>query len=390
MTLTARPLSTFDDAVREARVVAAEHADAVDRDARFPAEALAVLRDGGALSALVPVALGGTGSSVTDVARACTVLARSCSATAMVFAMHQIQMATLVRHAASAPFFAEHLAATVTAPRLMASVTSEIGTGGDMGRSVAGLVPAGPDLVRFVKKAPTVSYGAQADDLLTTLRRDESAAPGDQVLVLSRRGQHDLESMGTWDPLGMRGTCSPGFVVTGEVPSEQVVPVPFPVLAAESMVPVSHLLWGSLWLGIAQEAFDRARSFVRAAAARDGDAGRAGHGLSEMAVQLGRLRAELQVALADFEAASLEPGRPGLSTLSAAMRINSIKVSASTTAPAVCLAALEVAGFSGYRNDTRYSVGRQLRDSLSGALMVANDRLHSSNASALLVVKDVP
>ena len=39
------------------------------------------------------------------------------------------------------------------------------------------------------------------------------------------------------------------------------------------MVPVSHILWSHLWLGIATDAFDRARAFVRAA--RQAQAGRA-------------------------------------------------------------------------------------------------------------------
>ena len=34
------------------------------------------------------------------------------------------------------------------------------------------------------------------------------------------------------------------------------------------MVPVSHILWSHLWLGIATDAFDRSRAFVRAAAKR--------------------------------------------------------------------------------------------------------------------------
>jgi acyl-CoA dehydrogenase len=35
---------------------------------------------------------------------------------------------------------------------------------------------------------------------------------------------------------------------------------------SESMVPLSHILWSHVWLGVASDAFERARSFVRAAA----------------------------------------------------------------------------------------------------------------------------
>ena len=134
------------------------------------------------------------------------------------------------------------------------------------GKSIAAVTPGEDGLATFEKQAPTVSYGAYADDLLTTLRRAPDAEPGDQVVVLTHREQFTLEQMGTWDPMGMRGTCSPGYVVRATFPSDQVLPVPFSTVGTESMVPISHILWSHLWLGIATDAFDRARAFVRASA----------------------------------------------------------------------------------------------------------------------------
>ena len=43
----------------------------------------------------------------------------------------------------------------------------------------------------------------------------------------------------------------------------------------------------------------------------------------------------------------------------------------------------------GYKNDTPFSVGRHLRDTTSAALMVANERLHQTNAGLLLMAKEV-
>ena len=43
----------------------------------------------------------------------------------------------LARHAASQKFFKDHLRRIAAEQRLIASVTSEIGTGGDMGSSTA-------------------------------------------------------------------------------------------------------------------------------------------------------------------------------------------------------------------------------------------------------------
>ncbi len=378
------------DVRRIAGDVAAAHADAVDHDARFPVETLDALREAGALGAYAPVELGGAGVSFAALATACFELGRRCGASAMVFAMHQIQAVTIARHLEGAPAFEEHLRRVAAEQRLMASVTSEVGTGGDMGSSVGSVVAGEDGEVSFVKQAPTISYGAHADDLLTTLRRAPESEPGDQVLVLTRADQHGLEPKGTWDTLGMRGTCSPGYLVSATLPAAQVLPTPFAEVSAESMVPVSHVLWSHLWLGIATEAFDRARAFVRAAAKRKpGPPPPAAHKLSGVLADLSLLRAQVAQGLADYERAMDEPGREWLGTMAAALSFNNLKVASSEQAPRVCQNAMNVTGIMGFKNDSPFSVGRHLRDSMSGALMVANERIHATNASLLLIAKDV-
>jgi acyl-CoA dehydrogenase len=371
---------------RIADEVAAVHADDVDRNARFPQETIDALREQRALSALVGSEYGGDEVSFEAVAQACFELGRRCGASAMVFAMHQIQVATIVRH--PDPYFEGYLRELAAEQRLIASVTSEVGTGGDMSKSVAALTPAGADRATFEKQAPTVSYGEYADDLLVTLRAHPDAAPGEQVAVLARKAQTTLEPTGTWDPLGMRGTCSPGFVVRADVPLEQVMQTPFPTVSTESMVPVSHLLWAHIWLGIATDAFDRARAFVRAAARRaPGEPVPAAVKLSHVMTQLSLLRAEVKSAMHDWLEADAD--REHLSTMAFALRMNNLKLAASEQAPRVCQGAMGVCGIVGFKNDTPFSIGRHLRDSMSAALMVANERIHQTNAGLLLIAKEV-
>ena len=65
-------------------------------------------------------------------------------------------------------------------------------------KSLASLEAHGK-LFRFEKKASTISYGAHADDILTTVRRTPNADSGDQVLVLThfaRDGARADERMG--------------------------------------------------------------------------------------------------------------------------------------------------------------------------------------------------
>ena len=383
--------ANFIDSVRTiAQGVAAENADDVDRDARFPRESIDALKSSGALAAFVPTEFGGGGVSFEAIAAACFELGRRCGASAMVFAMHQIQVATIVRHLDGAEWFEGYLTDLVSEQRLIASVTSEVGTGGDMGRSVAAVTPADGGLCSLEKQAPTVSYGEYADDLLITLRRSPDAEPGDQVCAMVQGDQVTLEKTGTWDPLGMRGTCSPGFVVRAEFAPEQVLPTPFSKVAPESMVPISHILWSQLWLGIATDAFDRARAFVRASAKRKpGEPLPVAQTLSHLMSELALLRAEVNLALREFCEASAEPDRESLSTMASILRFNNLKIASSEQAPRVCQGALGVCGIMGFKNDTPFSVGRHLRDTMSACLMVANERIHQTNAGLLLIAKDV-
>ena len=66
----------------------------------------------------------------------------------------------------------------------------------------------------------------------------------------------------------MRGTCSGGFKLVASGSSDQILPVSYDKIHAQTMMPVAHLLWSSAWAGIAAAAADRARAFVRKAAHR--------------------------------------------------------------------------------------------------------------------------
>jgi acyl-CoA dehydrogenase len=368
---------------------AASNADAVDRDARFPSEAIDALRDARALSAHVPTELGGAGVTLGALAAACRELGRGCAATAMIFAMHQIQVACIVRHLGESTWFSDYLRRLDREQRLIASATSEVGTGGDMTRSIAGIEAVNETCRRFVKQATTVSYGLHADDLLTTIRRSSDAEPADQVLVLTTADQTQFEQTSTWDTLGMRGTCSPGFVVRAAFANEQVLSAPFSVIAAETMVPFSHLLWSELWLGIATNAFERARGFMRERARSSGGAPDGAERVSMLMTDLSLMRAEVESARAAFEQYDRAPGRPQLSTMAAVLRFNNLKIAASEKAAQITLAALSAIGILGYKNDTPFSVGRHVRDTLSAPLMVSNPRIHATNASLLLIAKEV-
>ena len=377
---------------RRALDIAAEHADAVDRQGRFPSEAVAELRSARALGWGIPLEYGGAGAGIDDLANATFELSRRCSATGMIFAMHQIQIASIVRHMGDSRWFRNYLKRVAREQRLIASATSEVGVGGDMRKSIAAVTPvlnSTENLVQFEKKASTISYGAHADDLLTTLRCSPAAEGGDQVLVLTHFADMEANPSGTWDTLGMRGTCSPGFVVRATCRTDQILPAPFSSIAAETVVPVSHILWANVWLGIATDAFGRAQNFVRAQARQNpGTPPPTAFRLSELSSRMAEFRALVHGATEEYIGLADADGRAGLSTIGYAVRINNLKIAASEAAVETCQGALRVCGFAGYGNAGPYSIGRQLRDAYSAALMIANDRLHATNAALLLVYRE--
>ena len=382
---------TFTDLRVVARQIGAEiaapHADEVDRNSRFPVEAINALKDAGAMSAFVPVALGGMGCSMRDLAAMCEVLGEHCSATGMVFAMHQIQVGSIVRHCGDSAYFRAYLRDLVEHQNLIASVTSEVGVGGDMRSSVCAIERDG-DVFTLMKDATTISYGGYADDLLITTRRDAGAPASDQVLVLARKADLVLEQTSTWDTLGMRGTCSNGFKlrVTGSV--SQILDVEFATIASHTMVPFSHILWAGLWLGIASGAISRARVFVRAEARKKpGTLPPTAIRLAEAMNALQTMRASVYEVARDCEERMRE-GVDTLSTVTFALKMNNLKISASQQVFAIVYQAMQICGISSYKNNTPFSLGRPLRDSLSAALMVGNDRIYATNAQLALILKE--
>jgi acyl-CoA dehydrogenase len=386
ITVMSRSFAALERAQRIGLEVAAPFADAVDREARFPIEAFDALRSERMLGIFVPSEFGGGGCSITDLSAICTALGQYCSATAMIFAMHQIQVACIVRHARESRFFASYLAELADTQALIASATSEIGVGGDVRSSVCAVESDGGSF-SITKQAPVISYGQHADAILATARRTPDAPPNDQVLVLLKRDEFKLTPTSGWDTLGFRGTCSPGFTLTATASDDHIIPVPYASISSETMLPVSHIVWTSLWLGIATAAVGRARAYIRAEARKSpGKTPAASVRLAEVVSRLQGMRAVVNDSVRDYE--SMMHDADALSGMNFAIRMNNLKLSCSTAVVDIVSQTMLICGMSGYRNDGKFSLGRHLRDAYGAALMINNDRIYGANAAMLLVSKD--
>ena len=150
------------------------HAADVDKKARFPTESINAMREARLLSAYVPEEFGGMGLNLVQIAKICEALGQYCGSSAMIYAMHKIQVACLVHHAQQSEYFCDYLRQLAEEQRLMASATTEIGTGGDLRSSICAVEVNG-DQFKLTKKAPVISYGEAADEILVTCRSAPNA-----------------------------------------------------------------------------------------------------------------------------------------------------------------------------------------------------------------------
>jgi acyl-CoA dehydrogenase len=369
-------------AERTAAVAAAE-AEEVDRQARFPRAAIDAARRQKLLGIQIPHRFGGDGASIFDVTDMCYTLGRSCASTAMIFAMHQTKIACLIRHGAGSGFHEALLRRVASEQLLLASSTTEGQNGGNI-RSSSAAIERDGTTISLVRNATVISYGAQADGVVTIARRAGDAAASDQVLVALTKENYTLERSLEWETLGMRGTCSAGFELKAKASADQIFPEGYDKIHAQTMTPVAHLCWSSAWAGIAAAAVERAQLFIRKAAR--GSGGQMPPGAAHFTaakMTLAKLRAMITVNLDTYTAH--EHDERALSSLDFQSSINLLKVEASELAVETVMSAMRACGLSGYRNDGDFSVGRHLRDVLTAPLINNHDRILANIATAGLM-----
>ena len=375
--------SSFPRRIAAVAAAAARDAEDVDRAARFPQKAIDAARAERLLGVQIPKAFGGDGASIFDITDMCYALGRSCSSTAMIFAMHQTKIACLVRHSIGSAYHEALMRRVAAEQMLLASSTTEGQNGGNIRFSSAAVERTGAE-ISLVRNATVISYGAQADGIVTIARRANDAAGSDQVLLAITRDDYTLERSIEWETLGMRGTCSAGFELKFKGSSEQIFPESYDKIHAQTMTPVAHLCWSSAWAGIAAAAVERAQAFIRKAARGAGGhmpPGAAHFNAARMT--LAKLRAIITANLDAY--AAHEHDERALSSLDFQSSINLLKVEASELAVETVMSAMRACGLAGYRNDGDFSIGRLLRDVLSSPIMINNDRILSNIASASLM-----
>jgi len=368
-------LALLEEASRSQLLEGAVKADKLNQ---FPVENIELIRRHGLMGAAVPKVAGGLGLEIEQLAAVALVIGKGCLSTALVWSMHSQQVAVLAQSRSGAA--AEALEQVVEEGVLIASVTSEVGKGGDIFRALAPIVTQKDGRIAFERTAPTVSYGCQSLYYLVTMRADEQAPDTDVKFVLVSRLDGSVVSTGKWDAMGVRGTQSIPMTFQIKTSAENILPEDFRLMALRYFVPCGQILWAASWLGAVQGLFDRMLEQVAA--------NKKVLGLKlKSDLYVSRI-ADLKVKLLTIESMlnhTVECYKKFLRHSAGGVdfdliaRVNGLKVSVSEQVVVIVDEILELSGLGkGYRADSSLGVERIYRDLLSAKLMYSNDSLRRS------------
>lgn len=355
--------------------IAGAWADDVDTHSRFPYEAIAAMREQQWMTCALPRYRGGYGLTLREVAAMVRTVSSRCAATGMIFATHQTQAMTLVRHA-EGPDLDIFLGDMLENQYLLAAATA------DMSKS-SGVIEAQRGFVTLTKHARMIAYAEYCDAILATARPSRDSSPAARVLAVCRRSNLTLERTEGWDVMGLRGVRSPGFVLRATTAANLILHQPYTRIFGETVRPVAYTLWAAVCLGIADAAVDKAARHVA-----DKQAGvRRSHRESRLrlsdAVAERDMFAELVDRAADsFDdrggAATPDPG--SLSDIAASLEVDNLEVMAAKSVVEIVVSALSICGIDGYRTQGDYTIERHLRDAHGVALLMNNYRVTADPA----------
>ena len=153
--------SSFQQRAASVAEAAVTDAEAVDREARFPQHAIDAARKERLLGTQIPIAFGGDGASISEVADICYTLGRACSSTAMIFAMHQTKVACLVRHGTGSAYHEALMRRVACEQLLLASSTTEGQNGGNIRFSTAAVERTDAE-ISLVRNEDVFSWSASS------------------------------------------------------------------------------------------------------------------------------------------------------------------------------------------------------------------------------------
>ena len=307
-----------------------------DREASFPVDNYADLREAGLLGICVPLEHGGLGVDFATYVMVAAELGRHCGATALTFNMHVCSTLWSGLIADALDMSAEqradharirglHFARVVKGGKVYAQPFSEGGA------AAAGKAPWGTRAIavdggyRISGKKIFASLAGAADFYGVLCTREDAAGEGgtlrDSLYLAVPADAPGVTVAGDWDPLGMRGTVSRTLVFDDVfVPHEARLMPEGLYFQAASRYPYMFATLSPTYMGIAQAAYDFTVSYLRGEVPDTAPVKRRMYPTKQIAVAQMRITLEQTRALflATAREARIDPDRDARARLYAA------------------------------------------------------------------------
>jgi len=299
-----------------------------DREARFPTENYADLRDAGFLGLVIPERFGGLGADYTSYALVSAELGRWCGATALTFNMHTCTMLWSSQMADDLEMTPEQrdnheqrraaiYARVIEDGAIFAQPFSEPHSAAAAGKAPFGTTARKVDggwRINGRKHFASLAGAADYYGILCTEEKPDQEPDARDTIYLAASGEADGFSIsGDWDTLGMRATVSNNLLLEDVfVPDEfQLMPRGAYFRAAVNW-PHMFMTLCPTYMGIAEAAFDFTVKYLRgelegappAGSARQSPAKQ--FAVAEMRIKLEQARALFDRAIRE---ARIEPSK---------------------------------------------------------------------------------
>lgn len=186
--------------------ILAAHAADVDSNARFPAEGMRVLAEGGFYGLCIDSALAGQGQGPATFAAVAEELARHCGSTAMIYVMHVAATAAIVA-SNTLPGKAEILRSIANGEQLVTIAFSERGSRSQFWAPVSQLIREG-DGYRTDALKSWVTAAHHADLYVTSAQMPEAQSALEFTIYLLPRTRSGVHFPEAFNGLGLRGNDS--------------------------------------------------------------------------------------------------------------------------------------------------------------------------------------
>jgi acyl-CoA dehydrogenase len=110
--------------------------------------------------------------------------------------------------------------------------------------------------------------------------------------------------------------------------------------------------------------------------------------LAEADTVLNTMKSTLAATLDEYAQTLTEDDPEAYANFGFAIRVNNLKLTCSTLVVDVVNRAMIVCGINGFRNDSKLSLGRHLRDAVGAGVMVNNDRILGQNATMQIGLRE--